>query len=170
MWTCWPLSKTKGGIITSCPGVNSGKALLDLEKMDLTLPDITTEADVKQLVDAFYDKVNQDALLSPVFNDHARVNWEKHLPVMYRFWSSILLGTASYEGQPFHKHAFLPVDQAHFSRWLLLFYDTITARFQGPNAEEAKLRAANIGRIFLNKIRQIQGRGPGIPVLHKEAE
>jgi hemoglobin len=170
MWTCWPLPKTKGGIITSCPGVNSGKALLDLEKMDLTLPDITTEADVKQLVDAFYDKVNQDALLSPVFNDHARVNWEKHLPVMYRFWSSILLGTASYEGQPFHKHAFLPVDQAHFSRWLLLFYDTITAHFQGPNAEEAKLRAANIGRIFLNKIRQIQGRGPGIPVLHKEAE
>ena len=94
--------------------------------MNLTLPDITTEADVKHLVDAFYDKVNQDALLSPVFNDHARVDWDKHLPVMYRFWSSIILGTASYEGQPFPKHAFLPVDQSHFSQCLLLFYNTIT--------------------------------------------
>ena len=138
--------------------------------MNLTLPDITTEADVKHLVDAFYDKVNRDALLSPVFNDHARVDWDKHLPVMYRFWSSIILGTASYEGQPFPKHAFLPVDQSHFSQWLLLFYNTITENFQGPNAEEAKLRAANIGRIFLNKIRQIQGQGPGIPVLPKKTE
>lgn len=138
--------------------------------MPSTLPDITTEADVKLLVDSFYDKVNQDALLSPVFNDHAKVNWEQHMPVMYRFWSSILLGTASYNGQPFVKHAFLPVDQAHFSQWLLLFYNTITEHFQGPNAEEAKLRAANIGRIFLNKIRLVQGQGGGIPVIHKEAE
>jgi hemoglobin len=136
--------------------------------MPSILPDITTEADVKLLVDAFYDKVNQDVLLAPVFNDHARVNWEQHLPVMYRFWSSILLGTASYNGQPFAKHAFLPVNQAHFSQWLLLFYNTITEHFQGPNAEEAKLRAANIGRIFLNKIRLIQGQGGGIPVLNQE--
>jgi hemoglobin len=133
--------------------------------MPFTLPDITTEADVKMLVDSFYDKVNQDTLLASVFNDHAQVNWDKHLPVMYRFWSSILLGTASYDGQPFQKHAFLPIDQAHFSQWLLLFYETLTEHFQGPNAEEAKLRAANIGRIFLNKIRQIQGQGGGIPVL-----
>jgi hemoglobin len=133
--------------------------------MPFTLPDITTEADVKMLVDSFYDKVNQDALLAPVFNNHAQLNWDQHLPVMYRFWSSILLGTASYEGQPFQKHAFLPIDQAHFSQWLLLFYETLTEHFQGPNAEEAKLRAANIGRIFLNKIRQIQGQGGGIPVL-----
>jgi hemoglobin len=137
------------------------------EKMTPIRPDITTEADVKLLVDSFYDKVNQDALLAPVFNDHARVNWDKHLPVMYQFWSSILLGTASYAGQPFPKHAFLPVDQSHFSQWLLLFYNTLTEHFQGPNAEEAKLRAANIARIFSQKIRLIQGQGGGIPVLPK---
>ena len=133
--------------------------------MENTLPDITTEADVKHLVDTFYDKVNQDALLAPVFNEHARVNWEKHLPIMYRFWSSILLGTASYNGQPFPKHAFLPVNQEHFARWLQLFYETITENFRGPVAEEAKWRAANIARIFSNKIRIIQGKEPAIPVL-----
>lgn len=139
--------------------------MLQTKKTALNLPDITTEADVKHLVDAFYDKVNQDKLLSPVFNGHAQVNWDQHLPTMYRFWSSILLGTASYDGRPFQKHAFLPIDQEHFTRWLLLFYNTITENFQGANAEEAKFRAANIGRIFLNKIRLIQNRGNGIPVL-----
>ena len=133
--------------------------------MTTSLPDITTEADVKHLVDAFYDKVNKDALLAPIFNDHAQVNWEKHLPIMYQFWSSILLGTATYNGQPFPKHAFLPVNAAHFAQWLHLFFATIEENFQGPTAEEAKLRAANIARIFNHKIQIIQGQEPTIPVL-----
>ncbi len=133
--------------------------------MNNTLPDINTEADIKHLVDTFYDKVNTDALLSPIFNEHAQVNWEKHLPIMYRFWSSILLGTATYDGQPFPKHAFLPVNQTHFAQWLQLFYQTLDENFQGPVAEEAKLRAANIARIFNNKIQIIQGQEPTIPVL-----
>jgi len=135
--------------------------------MNNNLPDIASEADVKLLVDAFYDKVNGDALLAPIFNDHAHVNWEKHLPIMYRFWSSILLGTGSYDGQPFPKHAFLPVNQSHFAQWLLLFYETITENFRGPVAEEAKMRGANIARIFSNKIRMIQGQEPTIPILNK---
>ena len=135
--------------------------------MNNNLPDIASEADVKLLVDAFYDKVNGDAMLAPIFNDHAHVNWEKHLPIMYRFWSSILLGTGSYDGQPFPKHAFLPVNQSHFAQWLLLFYETITENFRGPVAEEAKMRGANIARIFSNKIRMIQGQEPTIPILNK---
>ena len=135
--------------------------------MNNNLPDITSEADVKHLVDIFYDKVNNDAMLAPIFNEHAHVNWEKHLPIMYRFWSSILLGTGTYDGQPFPKHAFLPVNQAHFAQWLLLFYETITENFRGPVAEDAKLRGANIARIFSNKIRMIQGQEPTIPILNK---
>lgn len=138
--------------------------------MENNLPDITTEADVQHLVDSFYDKINQDALLAPIFNEHAGVDWEKHLPIMYRFWSSILLGTGTYEGQPFQKHAFLPVNQTHFAQWLLLFHETLTENFRGPVAEEAKLRAANIARIFSNKIRIIQGHAPTIPVLNAKAD
>ncbi len=130
--------------------------------------DITTEADIKKLVDSFYDKVNQDALLAPIFNDLSKVNWETHLPIMYRFWSSILLGTSSYSGQPFPKHAFLPIDHTHFAQWLFLFHETLTENFQGPVVEEAKLRAANIARIFLGKIRMIQGQEGQIPILKKE--
>jgi hemoglobin len=131
-------------------------------------PDITTETDIKLLVDSFYGKVNRDSLLSPIFNGHANVNWETHLSIMYRFWGSILLGTASYSGQPFPKHAFLPVGPEHFAQWLFLFHETLTENFKGPVAEEAKLRAANIARIFLNKINAIQGKMPEIPILRKE--
>ena len=58
------------------------------------LPDLETEADIIQLVDAFYARVNADALLRPIFNDVAQVDWASHLPTMYDFWSSVLLGWA----------------------------------------------------------------------------
>ena len=82
--------------------------------------DIETAQDVKRLVDAFYAKVNCDELLAPIFNETANVDWPKHLPTMYRFWESLLFGSANYQGAPFPKHAVLPVQQAHFEQWLTL--------------------------------------------------
>lgn len=114
--------------------------------------DIRHEEDIKYMVDSFYDLVNQDPMLSPVFNDHAQVNWAHHLPIMYRFWSSILLGTSSYNGQPFPKHAFLPVQKEHFDRWMVLFVQNIDALFEGPIAEMSKARAVNMARVFQLKM------------------
>lgn len=116
------------------------------------MEDIISMEDVRQLVDRFYDKVNADALLSPVFNDFARVDWEKHLPVMYNFWGSILLGAASYSGQPFPKHMALPVTGEHFSRWMDLFLETINENFEGPKAEEAIQRANAIAMVFQSRM------------------
>lgn len=118
---------------------------------------IDCKDDVKLLVDSFYDKVNQDPLLSPVFNDFAKVNWENHLPIMYKFWGSILLGEASYSGAPFPKHLPLPVKDEHFERWIHLFEATVDEYFFGANAEEAKSRANSIAGIFLSKIKAIKG-------------
>jgi hemoglobin len=118
-----------------------------------TLPDIQSEADIQQLVDRFYDKVNADELLGPVFNDVARVHWEAHLPTMYDFWSSILLGTARYKGRPFPKHMALPVAAPHFQRWLQLFYATVQENFSGPKAEEARVKALNIATMFEYRMR-----------------
>lgn len=120
--------------------------------MPVSLPDITTEADVKTLVDAFYDKVNQDELLSPIFNGFARVNWAAHMPQMYTFWSSILLGTANYHGRPFPKHIPLPIDGTHFQRWLQLFFATLDEHFAGPVADEARLRARNLATLFETRL------------------
>ncbi|MGC1244127.1 MAG: group III truncated hemoglobin, partial [Chryseosolibacter sp.] len=57
--------------------------------------DIINREDIKLLVDSFYEKVQADALLAPVFN---HVDWPHHLPIMYNFWSSMLLGDQSYRG------------------------------------------------------------------------
>jgi hemoglobin len=114
--------------------------------------DIETPEDVKTLVDAFYAKVNRDALLAPVFNEIARVDWAAHLPTIYRFWESMLFGTADYQGAPFPKHAVLPVEQEHFERWLALFVETIDENFSGAKSEEAKNRAVSIADTFAQRM------------------
>ena len=78
--------------------------------------DLTTEADIKFMVDSFYDKVNQDDLLEPVFNDVAKINWDHHLPRMYNFWNTILFSRGDYKGSPYQKHEVLPVFKDHFDR------------------------------------------------------
>ena len=113
-----------------------------------SLPDIATEADVQLLVDTFYAKVNHDALLAPVFNGFAHVDWSRHLPRMYDFWSGLLLGTSRYLGRPFPKHVPLPIDGTHFQRWVALFKATVNELFAGPKAEEAKLRGQSIAQVF----------------------
>ncbi len=114
--------------------------------------DIQNEADIKLLVDTFYDNVNRDTLLSSVFNDYAHINWAHHLPVMYKFWSSILFGTMAYRGQPFVKHVPLPITEEHFARWLQLFSQTVDSLFEGTTAQEAKQKATTIARVFQMKL------------------
>jgi hemoglobin len=116
------------------------------------LPDITTEDDIRKLVDTFYDKVNQDEMLAPVFNDFAHVDWKAHLPVMYSFWSTVLFGTMSYKGRPFPKHLPLPIGTEHFSRWLQLFFQNVNDHFSGDKAQEAKTKALNIATMFQHKM------------------
>jgi len=114
-------------------------------------PEIKSEEHVKAFVDGFYNLVNEDELLSPIFNNFAKVNWEAHMPTMYGFWNKILLGTGSYTGSPFDKHIPLPIEQKHFDRWIALFEINMDQIFQGELAEEAKLRARSIGGIFAAK-------------------
>lgn len=114
--------------------------------------DIENEEDIKLLVDTFYDSVNNDVLLSPVFNAFAKVDWSHHLPVMYNFWSTVLLGSMNYKGQPFPKHLRLPIQAQHFNRWISIFTQTIDALFSGQKAEEAKQKAISIARIFQLKM------------------
>lgn len=117
--------------------------------------DIITEADIRLMVDSFYERVNQDELLSYVFNDFAAVDWEEHLPKMYRFWRTLIFGEQAYKGSPFDVHVPLPVNKAHFDRWIQLFHENIDALFVGEVAENTKLRAKSIAHVFQNKLEYI---------------
>ena len=108
-------------------------------------PDILTRKDLITLVDSFYKKVNSDLLLGPVFS---HVDWPKHLPTMYNFWCSMLLGETTYRGNPLQSHMHLPIQTTHFTQWLKLFETTVDEYFSGEKADEAKMRAQSIAGVF----------------------
>jgi hemoglobin len=112
------------------------------------LKDIATEEDIKLLVDSFYDRVNKDEVLGPIFNDLAKVDWEHHLPTMYSFWTQMLFRKPVYKGAPWPKHMVLPLKKEHFERWISLFTHTVDAHFAGPKAAEAKSAALSIADTF----------------------
>src|ERR1044071_1773988 len=111
--------------------------------------DISSRNDIIVLVDSFYDKVKSDPLLGPVFS---HVDWPKHLPVMYNFWGSMLLGEMSYRGNPLQNHLSLPIDSTHFNQWLRLFETTLDEHFSGEKTEEIRMRARAIAGVFQHKM------------------
>lgn len=101
------------------------------------------EALIERLIRRFYDHVREDAVLGPVFAGRI-ADWEPHLQRMFAFWSSVLLATGRYHGQPMQKHAVLPIDARHFDRWLFLF-DSTTREVCTPAA----------AAVFMDRARRI---------------
>lgn len=121
--------------------------MADVEKGP-QLADIQTDEDVRNLVYTFYGKVKEDELLGPVFTAALPEDWSEHLQIMCNFWSTMLLYSAQYRGDPMTKHFSLPIAPTHFSQWLTLFNGTVDSLFAGEVADNAKARAKNIARIM----------------------
>lgn len=118
--------------------------------------DILNREDVVKLVDEFYTKVQQNEKLGYIFNEVAKIDWVHHLPKMYAFWASALLGEQSFKGNPMLKHILLSkqttMSEVEFNEWLKLFHETVDELFYGQLANETKFRANNIARNMLNRI------------------
>lgn len=119
------------------------------------------ESMIESLVRGFYERVRQDPLIGPVFESRI-ADWEPHLQKMFAFWSSLILHSGRYHGQPMARHLLLPVDAQHFDRWLALFEET--ARSLCPPAaadlfierarrvaESLELGIAGASGVFLRK-------------------
>jgi hemoglobin len=118
--------------------------------------DIENLEDIKVFVDEFYKKVQTDDLIGPVFNGVIQ-DWMPHLDRMYHFWNAALFSVPGFKGNPFARHAPLPIAGAHFDRWLLLFHSTIDENFEGPMATDAKNRAELMAKIFLTRLEDMRG-------------
>jgi len=118
--------------------------------------DIQQLEDVETLVHRFYETVQEDVLLGPIFNERLDGKWDEHLAKMVRFWQTILLHEHTYNGAPFPPHATMPIGESHFDRWKSLFVKTVDTYFEGANAEEAKNRAQLMAHIFQTKIDYLQ--------------
>jgi hemoglobin len=100
---------------------------------------------IQILIDTFYEKVRKDELLAPFFK---HVHWQSHLPVMYNFWCSLILGDQSYQGKPFDRHVRLKLNKSHFDQWLKLFFATVDEICEDGSGQEIKDRAANIAAVW----------------------
>lgn len=114
--------------------------------------DIENTCDIAVLVNSFYDKAKADATIGYIFNDIAKVNWAKHLPVMYSFWEQVLFGTGSYKGNTIAAHndinSKVHFTKVHFDIWVGIFKETVDDLFSGDKAELAKQRAMSIATIM----------------------
>lgn len=82
-----------------------------------------TEEEISTLVDRFYAKVRRDPEIGPIFNEKVE-DWPTHLALLKNFWSTVMLTTRRYKGDPMMTHLQLPLEASHFSRWLELFAET----------------------------------------------
>jgi len=119
---------------------------------------------IKIVVSHFYQQVQQDELLGPIFNEVARVDWQEHIPLICRFWQTVILGTDDYEGGAYPKHVALAqktsITESHFARWLCLFSQTAHAHLPPDLAQVLVDRAYLIANGL--KISQLLTLNPGL--------
>ena len=84
------------------------------------------EAMIATLVTTFYAQVRKDPLIGPIFEERI-VDWSHHLEKLCDFWSSVVLMSGKYHGQPMQAHGSLPIKGKHFDRWLEIFEATARA-------------------------------------------
>jgi hemoglobin len=107
--------------------------------------DRVSEDGIRQLVDAFYAKVRIDPELGPIFARAIPGDWQPHLNKMYAFWSSVMLTSGRYKGNPVAKHLVVEgITLELFERWLALFDETCADLFDDRIREEFHAKAVRI--------------------------
>ncbi|WP_336968456.1 group III truncated hemoglobin [Sphingobium aromaticiconvertens] len=103
------------------------------------------EVALERLVATFYARVRADADLGPIFND-AIEDWPEHLDKLVAFWSSVMLTTGRYKGQPVPAHAKHRdrITPALFARWLVIWKQATDELMAVDAAAALQSKAARI--------------------------
>lgn len=104
-----------------------------------------TEADLQALVDAFYAKVRLDPVLGPVFGRGVS-DWPEHLGKLGAFWSSVMLTSGRYKGNPVAAHLRQArwIQPEMFERWLELWRETARESLEEAGAAAVIEKAERI--------------------------
>ena len=120
--------------------------------------DIRYREDLMLLMTRFYKKLLADESISYLFTDIAKINPDRHFPVLVDFWDSILFQSDTYRDNAMQHHIILqrksPFHKHHFETWLRYFAETVDELFEGEKAFLAKERATSIATVMLIKISQ----------------
>jgi hemoglobin len=88
--------------------------------------------------------VREDPALGPVF-DRAISDWGPHLATMCKFWSSVMLTSGRYKGNPVAVHHRVDgIAYELFARWLALFDETCRELFDDDIADAFRGKATRI--------------------------
>ena len=135
--------------------------------------DIETRDDCERLVGAFYGRALTVPVIGWIFTDVARLDLEEHVPTITDFWETILLGAPAYRGGAFRPHAELHLKAGlrggHFTRWLMLWSETVDGLFEGPRAELAKQHAQRVAHAFHGRLQTLPGPEAPAPVASSAA-
>ena len=107
--------------------------------------DHISEDAIRRLVDEFYARVRADSELAPIFNRAIPGDWALHLATMRDFWSSVMLTSGRYKGNPVAVHLRIDgMEPRLFDRWLDLFSETCGELFDESLAAPLRAKAHRI--------------------------
>lgn len=105
-----------------------------------------TEAQIAEVVEAFYDAVQQHPGLGPVFATHV-TDWTAHKAKIVSFWRNAIMMERNYDGNPMAVHkAAGNVRPGMFVPWLALFDRTLQHHLPPETAAAWSDLAHRIGR------------------------
>jgi hemoglobin len=120
------------------------------------MKDITSRTDIEALMRSFYNKALQDELIGYFFTEVAPLNMEVHMPLIVDFWETVIFGKTAYKGNVLqahqHIHQLSAFKEAHFTRWVSLFQQTVNELYSGNHAELVKQRAESIATVMKIKL------------------
>ena len=111
----------------------------------MTRPPLIDEAALRPLIEHFYERVRADPLLGPVFGAAVH-DWDDHHARLADFWSSVMLTTGRYKGNPVALHLIHADSMTpdRFARWLALWRQTTDERLDPAAAAAMQAKAARI--------------------------
>jgi hemoglobin len=106
-----------------------------------------TEAQIAALIPSFYDEVRADALIGPVFGG-AIDHWPPHLEKLMAFWSSVMLTSGRYKGNPMAAHMkhLAIITPPMFDRWLALWAQVTAENLPADIAGALQAKAERIAQ------------------------
>ncbi len=126
-----------------------------------------TEASIGLLIARFYAAIRRDPDLAPVFEAAiGEAGWPDHLATMCRFWSSVMLGSGRYAGNPVSVHRGVAgLERPMFAHWLAVFESVAASLFVPETAALFVAKAGRIAASLQNTVFHRPGAVPDRPVV-----
>ena len=106
-----------------------------------------TEDQIAMLIPRFYESVRADAMIGPVFAG-AIDRWPPHLETLIAFWSSVMLTSGRYKGNPMAAHMkhLAVITPPMFDSWLALWAQVTAETLPVGIARELQAKANRIAQ------------------------